>query len=165
MIADAATGQRLSDALALAERERRALVDTYQRLFPAGRPVQADWLTGVATAPERGDLIEAFAARYGRFQDGLGTKVLPALLQALGEPSGPLLDNLERAHRFGWIDDPQDWLTARTLRNRLVHEYVADNTELAQALNAAGTQVTLLTGALHRMAEAAQSRGLLPAGG
>ena len=47
MTADAATGQRLSAALALAERERRALVDTHQRLFPAGRPVQADWLMGI----------------------------------------------------------------------------------------------------------------------
>lgn len=155
----AATVQRLVSALALAERERTVLIDTKGRLSPGDQPVTASWLDGIATAPGRGDLVEAFAARFGRFQDRLGGKVLPALLGALGEPSGPLLDNLERAHRFGWIDDPQDWLTARALRNRLVHDYVADTIELAAALNAAGARVTMLTAAFDRMDAAAKSRG------
>ncbi|SDF81466.1 hypothetical protein SAMN05216241_102438 [Limimonas halophila] len=153
--------ERLVRALDLAEREETALVDARDRLFPEGAPVTPAWLRGIADSPARGDLVEAFAARFGRFQDGLGTKVLPLLLAALGERVGPLLDNLDRAHRFGWVDDPDAWMTARGLRNRLVHEYVDDPDDLADALNMAGHYVPALTAAHARMAEAARRRGIV----
>ena len=159
MIADPDAVEGLFAALEIAARERSALTDTHGRLFPAGAPVTAVWLSGIATSPARGDLVEAFAARFARFQDRLGNKVLPALLGAMGEPRGPLLDNLARAHRYGWIDDPQDWIATRGLRNRLVHEYVVDANALAEALNAAGDKLAMLTGALDRMTAVAARLG------
>jgi len=154
------SAERLARASELAEREEKALVDARNRLFPEGAPVTPAWLRGIADDPARGDLVEAFAARFGRFQDGLGTKVLPLLLAALGERVGPLLDNLDRAHRFGWVDDPDAWMTARGLRNRLVHEYVDDPDDLAEALNTAAAYVPALTAAHARMVREVQKHGL-----
>lgn len=38
-----------------------------------------------------------------RLQDTVGDKFVPALLQALEEPIGAVVDNLDRAERLGWI--------------------------------------------------------------
>lgn len=162
MTGEEAAIRRLAEALALARRECEALTDTRARLFPSGMAERADWLAGISQDPARGDMVEAFAARFARFQEGLGAKVLPLLLRALGEPVGPLLDNLDRAQRFGWIDDPEAWLAARALRNRLVHEYARDTEELAAALNAAGRSVGLLLKAFRSMVAAAAARGWAP---
>lgn len=162
MSPDHAVGTRLARVLDLATREGETLFDSHERLFPGGQPVTVDWLAGIAANPERGDLIEAFASRISRFQDGLGAKLLPTLLTALGEAVGPLIDNLNRAHRLGWIDDPHAWMVARDLRNRLVHEYVDDLGDLAKAINEAGRSVAMLHTAYARMADAARSRGLVP---
>ncbi len=41
------------------------------------------------------------------------------------------MENLNRAERLGIIRDTQEWLGARGLRNRLVHEYIDDLDALA----------------------------------
>ena len=63
--------------------------------------------------------------------------LLPELLRQLAEPVGPMLDNLDRAERFGWLGSADEWLALRKLRNRMIHEYVRNPAELAQALLAA----------------------------
>lgn len=73
-------------------------------------------------------------SRFGRLQDTLADKFLPALLAALGEPLGAQLDNLDCAERLGWIESTDTWLTIRLLRSRMVHEYIEDLTMLASAL-------------------------------
>lgn len=72
--------------------------------------------------------------RFGRLQDTIGDKLLPALLGALGETPGPAVDNLDRAERWGWIPSADDWLAIRKLRNQMVHEYIEDPEVLADAL-------------------------------
>jgi len=44
--------------------------------------------------------LDAFVARFARVQDTAGDKLLPVLLQRVGEPVGSALDNLDRAP--GW---------------------------------------------------------------
>ena len=97
----------------------------------------------------RGDIdlaerVDAFVARFGRLQDTVGDKLLPALLAWLAEPLGPAIDNLTRAERLGWIASVDHWLEARRLRNRMVHEYVRDAVELADSLTRAHLAVPLL---------------------
>ena len=47
--------------------------------------------------------MEAFVGRFGRLQDTLGDKLLPAYLAAEGEFPGTALDNLDRAERLGLL--------------------------------------------------------------
>jgi hypothetical protein len=68
-------------------------------------------------------------------QDTLIDKLLPACLMAAGEKTGSAIDNLNRADRLRLLHDPDRWLAMRQMRNRLVHEYVEDRSELAAALN------------------------------
>lgn len=80
--------------------------------------------------------VDAFVARFGRLQDTVGDKLLPRLLGELAEPVGPVIDNLVRAERLGWLQDVEQWLAMRRLRNLMVHEYVGKAAELAAALRA-----------------------------
>jgi hypothetical protein len=56
--------------------------------------------TDVALAEQ----TEAFVGRFARLQNTLADKLLPSLLVAFGEKSGPAIDNLDRAERFGWLE-------------------------------------------------------------
>ena len=88
---------------------------------------------------------------------------LPLLLEALLEPQGSVLDNLNRAEALGWVRSAADWAALRLLRNRMVHEYVDDPELLAEALNAAHQGVPDLLNAALAMADKAAGRiGPLP---
>lgn len=56
---------------------------------------------------------------------------------ATGERRGTALDNLNLAHKLGFVSHPDAWLGMRLLRNRLVREYVEDLADLAAALQKA----------------------------
>ena len=43
-------------------------------------------------------------------------------LAAVGEKTGTALEKLHRAERLQLLADPDQWLSMRQLRNRLVHE-------------------------------------------
>ena len=58
-----------------------------------------------------GERVDAFVARFGRLQDTLADKLLPEILNWLGEAVGPAIDNVARAERLGWISDGQDAIT------------------------------------------------------
>lgn len=99
---------------------------------------------------------DAFVARFGRLQDTVADKLLPALLQWLAEPLGAAIDNLNRAERLGFITSVDRWLEVRRLRNRMIHEYVRDDAELAAALCAAHETVPMLSAAAAAMVERIQ---------
>ena len=80
------------------------------------------------------DTLESVVGKFSRMQDTLMDKLLPTFLQAVGERVGTVLDNLNRAQRLGLVQSPDAWLAMRLLRNRLVHEYVNDLSELNAAL-------------------------------
>ncbi|MFN7862767.1 MAG: hypothetical protein ACK5N7_05495 [Curvibacter sp.] len=114
-------------------RESRHLQDTDARLFVAPfTPESARQIAKDAMLAER---LDAFVARFSRLQDTLGDKLLPALLDAVGEAPGTAMDNLDRAERFGWIASADHWMEMRRLRNQMVHEYIEDPVVLADALN------------------------------
>lgn len=120
----------------LVDKESVYLQDVAQRLF-AAPVITPEWIDGLIASPAGRDCLEAFVGKFSRMQDTLIDKLLPHCLTAVGEKTGSALDNLNLADRLGLLGDPDQWLAMRHLRNRLVHEYVEDPTELATALNLA----------------------------
>lgn len=142
--------QFLIDTVAL---ESSHLQLTDGRLFQL--PMDAERARSLRTDADLAERVDAFVARFGRLQDTLADKLLPELLKELAEPVGPAIDNLGKAERFGWLASVDDWLLVRKLRNRMIHEYVRDPAELAQALQAAHEAVPMLVQAAQQMAQAA----------
>lgn len=88
--------------------------------------------------------LEAFTSRFCRLQDTLGDKLLPALLKALGEPANALLINLNKAEKYGWLDDVDQWVGLRQLRNTMIHEYIEDADVLYGSLITAHDNLVVL---------------------
>ena len=80
-------------------KECRHLETTDQRLFAT--PITVEQAKSLADNPDLAERVEAFVGRFGRLQDTLADKLLPALLAALGESVGAQIDNLDRAERLG----------------------------------------------------------------
>ena len=115
----------------------------------------------IADNPEEAERVEAFVGRFGRLQDTLGDKLLPVYLNALGELPGSAVDNLDRAERWELIPSVDDWLTARKLRNQMVHEYIEDPEVLASALQSGHEFVPTLLLVAENLIAAMKKRGWL----
>jgi hypothetical protein len=146
---DSQTRQRLKRLLAMAAAEQRYLERSDQRLF--AQPVTVGRLANLPQEDQLSETVDAFVARFSRFQDTLGDKILPAFLRAMGETPGAMLENLDRAEKLGLIASADQWMAARKLRNRMIHEYVDDMEELAQALEAAHGYLSMLKEARQRL--------------
>ena len=134
---------------------------TDARLFAA--PMDSARAASLRLDVDLAERVDAFVARFGRLQDTLADRLLPALLDWLAEPIGPAIDNLARAERLGWIASADDWLEVRRLRNRMIHEYVRDAAELADALVRAHDAVPMLVVAAQVMSELIVPRTPAPA--
>ncbi|MCX7562334.1 hypothetical protein OS176_02050 [Xanthomonadaceae bacterium XH05] len=86
MTGDDAQLQRLRFLARVVQRERKHLLTTDRRVFV--KPFTQDRAQALADDVELAERVEVFAARFGRLQDTLGDKLIPALLRALGEPVG-----------------------------------------------------------------------------
>ena len=134
--------ERLKFLLETVSREEKHLVQTTDRLF--SESLDAAWVATLEDRPEIAERLDAFVARFGRMQDTIGDKLIPEMLRQVLETPGSLLDNLNRMEKLGLVSSVQDWIEARNIRNRLVHEYMRDAKEFAQALNRAHELVSLL---------------------
>ena len=138
-----AARERLAFLLETVALEAEHLQATDQRLF-------AEPFTAQRAATLRDDVmlterLDAFIARFARLQDTAGDKLLPALLSRLGEPVASVMDNLDRAARLGLLSQTSEtWIAARSLRNRMVHEYIRNPALLAEAVNQAHEAVPML---------------------
>lgn len=138
-------------------KECRHLETTDRRLFAtAMTSVRAASLADDTDLAER---VEAFVGRFGRLQDTLADKLLPAILAALGEQTGAQIDNLDRAERLGWVESADQWLAIRQLRNQMVHEYMEDMAMLASALQSGHGFVASLLRAANAMVGELLARG------
>lgn len=144
------------ELLKLASREAKYLKITADRLKALSPSLE--WVKRLESNIEGGELLDAFVSRFGRLQDTLGDKLLPSLLRVNLEPIGTQLDNLSRAEKLGWIDSQEQWIEMRTLRNRLVHEYVDSPVVLHQALLNVLEVVPVLLDTQKRFAENAKGR-------
>jgi len=132
----------------LTEKEVKHLSLTSNRI-KALQP-NLDWIEELENNIESSEMLDAFVSRFSRLQDTLGDKLLPALLRVSLEPIGSQLDNLLRAEKIGWINSTEEWIEIRSLRNRLVHEYMDSANDLLQALMTALEGVTVLINTQNR---------------
>ena len=108
--------------------------------------------------PLLAERLDAFVSRFGRLQDTVTDRLLPALLQAMAEPRGAALENLDRAEKLGWLDSADQWLEMRKLRNQMVHEYIEDRVVLTDALQAGHAFVPMMLAVASRLIEKTQQR-------
>lgn len=145
---------RLAFLLRVAGKELALLEATDARLFAT--PLTDDRLRALTADADGAERLDAFVSRFGRLQDTLGDKLLPAVLDGLGEPLGAVIDNLDRAEKLGLVPSADRWLVARRLRNHMVHDYVEDMALLASALRAAHEHIPELRAAAERLGHAGQ---------
>lgn len=123
---------------------------TDARLFT--EPTAAQRTGKLRTGIDLAERVDAFVARFGRLQDTVADKLLPAILDWMAEPLGPAIDNLVRAERLGGLRSADGWLEVHRLRSRMVHEVVRDAAELDGALSRAHAAVPALASAAAAMA-------------
>ncbi|MHB0926025.1 MAG: hypothetical protein ACYC1F_05945 [Gallionellaceae bacterium] len=148
---------RLQFLARVVRKECQHLTTTDQRLFGGLFTIeQAMQLEADHDLAER---VEAFVGRFGRLQDTVGDKLLPLLLDALGEKSSAVIDNLDRAERLGLLKSADEWMTIRNLRNQMIHEYVEDPAILSSALQTGHVFVPTLIFAANKMIAEIERRG------
>lgn len=148
---------RLQFLCRVVERERRHLVQTTGRLFTSDFTLER--VVQLESLPDVAERVEAFVGRFGRLQDTVGDKLLPAVLAALGERVASAADNLDRAERLGLVRGADEWFQMRALRNQMVHEYVEDPVVLHGALTAGRDFVPCLDFAVNALLGEAARRG------
>lgn len=150
------TKKRLLFLVETVTKERHHLLLTTQRLF--AEDINADWVASLEERPDVAERLDAFVARFGRLQDTLGDKLIPALLRHLLENPGSNLDNLNRMEKLGLLSSVDDWIEARNLRNRLIHEYMNDPSEFAAALRRTHQLVDVLDDTFNKVTGYLQER-------
>jgi hypothetical protein len=140
-----AQAARLDFLARVTSKECRHLLETDSRLF--GDLLPALDAQKIETDPLLAERLDAFVSRFGRLQDTVGDKLLPALLAAMAEKTGPAIDNLDKAEKFGLIPSADRWMEMRRLRYQMVHEYIEDLTVLNGALHSAHDFVPVLVAA------------------
>ena len=103
--------------------------------------------------------LDQLLFRFGKLQDAIGTRLLPATLQLVQEwrDNEPFLDKLNRAEKLGILPSVEQWQLLRELRNQTAHEY-PDQPELVRAnLRRLVASVPVLEEAHKQLAEFAES--------
>lgn len=148
---------RLKFLARVVRKECQHLATTDQRLF--GKSFTLEQAARLESDLDLAEQVEAFVGRFGRLQDTVGDKLLPLLLDALGEKTSAVIDNLDRAERLALIKSADEWITIRNLRNQMVHEYVEDPVVLVSALQTGHTFVPSLVSAANKMIAEIERRG------
>ena len=76
--------------------------------------------------------------RFSKLQDAIGEKFFPAILLFLKEKnitSKPFIDILNRLEKLNLLDDKNQWLKLREIRNELSHEYDDNAPGMTAAIN------------------------------
>ena len=81
--------------------------------------------------------IDQFVLRFGKLQDVMGERLVPATLDALQEPyeDRPMLDKLNRLEKLGLLESTEAWEKLRALRNHFAHEHPDEPSLRAAYLN------------------------------
>ncbi len=128
--------ERLLQLLSISGKEALHLTGVSKRLQHL-LPDNEEQLQELFDKPQFIDTLESFSAKFSRMQDTIADKLLPVFLQTAGEKKGTVIENLNRAEKLLLISNTQQWLMARGLRNKLVHEYIEDFHELLEAVQLA----------------------------
>lgn len=148
-------------ALDLAEREAAHLRYTYRTLY--SEPIDRAWVEALAKREDLAEKTDAFVGRFGRLQDHIGEKLIPAFARLLGGQPKSLVDAMAYAERIGWVANAEEFIGARKLRNLLVHEYLTEPDLFLEALLAARPATELLFTVVGNVRQEAADRHLISA--
>ena len=147
---------RFLQTLEIVAREGKHLSYSWNSLF--GQTIEAEWVRNLEQDPACAERLEAFVSRFGRMQDTMADKLLPRWLLALAEVPGSQIETLNRAERLCVLTSTEQWLEARNLRNRLVHEYMTDPARFAEDLMLAREYSLILLDTFNRLRLDAMTR-------
>ena len=139
------------------QRECTHLNRTTDRLFE--EPFTLEKARTISNDDDLSERVEAFVSRFSRLRDTLGDKLIPLILEALGEHQAAAIDNLDKAERFRWIHSADEWFAIRHLRNQMVHDYMEDLNILISAIQTAQKFVAALTNTTQKLHAEIQKRG------
>lgn len=142
-------------ALKLALKEAEHLAYTQRTLFD--QSIDLQWVKTLEKREDLAEKIDAFVGRFGRLQDHIGEKLIPRFAALLGGAPKSLLDNLTYAEKMGWIENAEEFIGTRKLRNLLVHEYMADAELFLQSLQAANEATKSLIGVVTKIKQQAEA--------
>lgn len=146
-------------ALELANKEAAHLAYTHRTLF--AQNINLAWVQSLTEREDLAEKIDAFVGRFGRLQDHLGEKLIPRFAVLLGGTPKSLLDNLAYAERAAWLENAEEFIGARKLRNLLVHEYMADAALFLDALLAADSSTQMLINIVNKIEQQTHALGLI----
>lgn len=153
---------RLSFLSRVIRKEIKHLRYSEQRAF--NQPFDVERARSLMVDETLAESVEAYTSRFCRLQDTLGDKLLPTWLTALGERTGAVIDNLDKAEKLGMLRSADEWLTIRQLRNQMIHEYVESPEILANALETAHRYQQELIAFGQSVLSDMENRGVLSAG-
>jgi hypothetical protein len=145
--------------LELAEKEAAHLAYTHRTLF--AQPIDLQWVQALVEREDLAEKIDAFVSRFGRLQDHIGEKLIPRFAALLGSEPKSLLDNLAYAEKTGWLDSAEAFVSARKLRNLLVHEYMAEAELFLESLQAADEATHMLIDVVARIKQQVGTLGII----
>ena len=101
--------------------------------------------------------LDQMVFRFGRLQDAMSTRLLPALLQLTQEwqDNEPFIDKLNRAEKLGMLPSAEQWQLLRELRNQTAHEYPAHPELVLANLQQLLNHVPMLERAHQQLAQSA----------
>jgi len=99
------------------------------------------------------DRLDLYLGRFSKLQDFITSKLFRSVALASLEDTSQdvsLIDTLRRMEKYGIVQNLDDWLEIRLLRNSFTHEYLADEAAVAENINAAFSSCEVLTTILTR---------------
>jgi hypothetical protein len=109
-------------------------------------------------------ILDQMLFRFGKLQDAMGKRLLPAILVAGQEwlDNETFLDKLNRLEKLGAIPSAIEWIKLRTLRNNAMHEYPEEPEINAANLNELFACIPELENHLNQSREYAKEHFPLP---
>ena len=157
MTADELVELKLKPALQECGQHVRRLLAAYEdaRVFPALQPGQHTALTD-----EQVRVLDQLVFRFGKLQDAMGLRLIPALLRLVQEwrDAEPFLDKLNRAEKLGMLPSVNTWQRLRELRNQTAHEYPNQPERVIDNLRHLVAEVPALAGVYEALRSYARER-------
>ncbi len=83
--------------------------------------------------------IDAFIFRFIKLQDYMGDKLFKEVLKSVGEykDNMALIDCLDKLEKLEIIEQADQWMEYRAIRNKLTHEYSTNQSEMIEGIQLA----------------------------
>ena len=141
----------LQENIEVADRMWHHLERSYRKIA-ADLPLQGEQIRNLSD--DQIDRLDLYLGRFGKLQDFIVSKLFRSVALASLEDTSQdvsLLDTLRRMEKYGIVQNLNDWLEIRMLRNSLTHEYLTDDAAIAENINAAYSAYATLRDTLERI--------------